>query len=146
MESTAVALGAQRGSGGCAATLNPPPLLPRSYIFTQGRGALSQLPPLTLWLTRGAVQRVARSGSMREMSSQFKDMRASIEEDEDLSVFMAGLRGTNIDDSDFAGEGVSMMLVTVRPAITPRIAGTPAQNQLCPRLPHFTFCEVNFAQ
>eukprot|EP00873_Tetraselmis_striata_P029537 jgi/Tetstr1/449801/TSEL_036865.t1 len=62
---------------------------------------------------RSVAVRVARSGSMREMSSQFKDMRASIEEDEDLSVFMAGLRGTNIDDSDFAGEGVSMMLVTV---------------------------------
>lgn len=47
------------------------------------------------------------------MSAQIKDLRSSMEEDKELGVFMAGLRGSNIDDSDFAGEGVSMMLVTV---------------------------------
>ena len=36
-----------------------------------------------------------------------------MEEDEDLSVLMAGLRGTNIDASDFAADGVQMKVVDV---------------------------------
>ena len=34
-----------------------------------------------------------------------------MEEDEDLNTLMAGLRGTNIDDSDFAADGVKMRVV-----------------------------------
>jgi aarF domain-containing kinase len=34
-----------------------------------------------------------------------------MEEDEDLSILMAGLRGKNIDDSDFAADGVTMKVV-----------------------------------
>ena len=42
-----------------------------------------------------------------------RDMRASIDENEDerLKALMAGLRGSNINDSDFAGSGVRMNLV-----------------------------------
>ena len=36
-----------------------------------------------------------------------------MEEDEDLNTLMAGLRGTNIDDSDFAASGVEMKVVDV---------------------------------
>ena len=46
-----------------------------------------------------------------QMSSQIKDIRAQMEEDEDLNTLMAGLRGTNIDDSDFAADGVQMRVV-----------------------------------
>ena len=48
---------------------------------------------------------------MANMSSQIKDMRAQMEEDEDLNTLMAGLRGSNIDDSDFAADGVQMKVV-----------------------------------
>lgn len=47
------------------------------------------------------------------MSSQIKSLRSSLEEDEDLAVLMAGLRGSNIDESDFATEGLQMKLVSV---------------------------------
>ena len=46
-----------------------------------------------------------------DMSSQMKQMRAQMEEDEDLNTLMSGLRGTNIDDSDFAADGVKMQVV-----------------------------------
>jgi len=42
-----------------------------------------------------------------------KDVRAQMEKDEQLSVLMAGLRGANIDNSDFAGADVKMSLVEV---------------------------------
>jgi hypothetical protein len=50
---------------------------------------------------------------MKEMGSRMRDMRASIDENEDerLKALMAGLRGSNINDSDFAGSGVRMNLV-----------------------------------
>jgi len=46
-----------------------------------------------------------------DMSSQMKQMRAQMEEDEDLNTLMSGLRGSNIDDSDFAADGVKMQVV-----------------------------------
>ena len=51
--------------------------------------------------------------SMRDMGSRMKDMRASMDESEDerLKALMAGLRGSNINVSDFAGSGVRMNLV-----------------------------------
>ena len=47
------------------------------------------------------------------MAQQMKEARKRMEEDEDLSVLMAGLRGSNIDDSDFAADGVQMKVVDV---------------------------------
>ena len=50
-------------------------------------------------------------GSMASISSQMKDVRAQMEQDEDLNILMAGLRGSNIDESDFAADGVQMKVV-----------------------------------
>ena len=47
------------------------------------------------------------------MSSQFQDMRAQLESDEQLKILMAGLRGSNLNDSDYAEEGVNMVMVEV---------------------------------
>ena len=52
-----------------------------------------------------------RTSTTSQISSQIKDIRAQMEEDEDLNTLMAGLRGTNIDDSDFAADGVKMRVV-----------------------------------
>ena len=51
------------------------------------------------------------SAGVSDISSQIKDVRALMEEDEDLNTLMQGLRGTNIDDSDFAADGVQMQVV-----------------------------------
>ena len=40
-----------------------------------------------------------------------KDMRKQMAENEDLDVLMSGLRGTNIDQSDFAEQGVEMKVI-----------------------------------
>lgn len=53
------------------------------------------------------------TSSMRDLSSQMADMRRQLEGDEQLRTLMAGLRGANIDDSDYAAEGVTMSLVEV---------------------------------
>ena len=42
------------------------------------------------------------------------DIRARMEEDEQLSVLMAGLRGSNINASDFADEDVVMKVPPAR--------------------------------
>lgn len=47
------------------------------------------------------------------MRDQISQMRSQLEEDEQISSLMAGLRGKNIDDSDFADESVVMRLVNV---------------------------------
>jgi aarF domain-containing kinase len=47
------------------------------------------------------------------MSQQMKDMRSQMEEDENLKVLMASLRGQNLSDADFADENVQMRLVVV---------------------------------
>lgn len=41
-----------------------------------------------------------------------KQMRSSMEDNEQLKVLMAGFRGSNLDESDFASDGVRMRLVT----------------------------------
>ena len=66
--------------------------------------------------TRGGTVYARVSGTERtsttsQISSQIKDIRSQMEEDEDLNTLMAGLRGTNIDDSDFAADGVKMRVV-----------------------------------
>lgn len=52
---------------------------------------------------------------IKDMGARMKDMRASMDESEDerLKALMSGLRGQNIDDSDFAGSGVRMNLVEI---------------------------------
>ena len=57
------------------------------------------------------VSGTERTSTASQMSGQIKDIRAQMEEDEDLNTLMAGLRGTNIDDSDFAADGVQMRVV-----------------------------------
>ena len=42
-----------------------------------------------------------------------KDVRRQMEEDEQLSVLMASLRGSNLSAADFAESGVQMRLVDV---------------------------------
>ena len=50
---------------------------------------------------------------MKGMSQQMTDMRKSMQEDKQLGVLMAGLRGSNMDESDFADDSVVMQLVEV---------------------------------
>ena len=58
-----------------------------------------------------------QSGSFRQMSSQMKGVRSSLEEqmgeNEQLRVFMSSLRGSNLSDADFADSNVQ---VGCRPA------------------------------
>ena len=54
------------------------------------------------------------------MSGQFQDMRAQLESDEQLKILMAGLRGSNLNDSDYAEEGVNMVMVEVGILLMPR--------------------------
>ena len=51
--------------------------------------------------------------SVREMSQQMRDVRSQMEEDENLKVLMASLRGQNLSDADFADSSVQMRLVQV---------------------------------
>ena len=53
------------------------------------------------------------STRVSDMSQQMRDVRKQMEEDKDLNTLMAGLRGSNIDDSDFAADGVQMKVVDV---------------------------------
>ena len=48
------------------------------------------------------------------MSAQMRDARAQMEENEDLSILMSGLRGSNLDQSDFAAAGTDMSLIEVQ--------------------------------
>lgn len=52
--------------------------------------------------------------SVREMSDQFKSVRSQIEEDEMVASMMAGLRGSNINDDNFAASDVRMRLVEIK--------------------------------
>ncbi|BDA45558.1 Uncharacterized protein sll0005 [Coccomyxa sp. Obi] len=54
-----------------------------------------------------------QASSLRSMSSQYADIRKQLESDEQLASLMAGLRGSNLNDSDYAEEGVTMSLVEV---------------------------------
>ena len=51
------------------------------------------------------------STSIRDIKWKMKDMRKQMAENEDLDVLMSGLRGTNIDQSDFAEQGVEMKVI-----------------------------------
>ena len=75
-------------------------------------------PPETRAASRGSERATtsnaasASSGaSVAAMAQTMREARKRMEEDEDLSILMAGLRGTNIDDSDFAADGVQMKVV-----------------------------------
>ena len=48
---------------------------------------------------------------VREASRQVQLLRNSLEEDEQLKSLVAGLRGANIDSSDFASANVNMQLL-----------------------------------
>ena len=50
---------------------------------------------------------------MRNMSQQMTSMRKDMENDKQIGSLMAGLRGSNIDESDFADGSVVMQLVEV---------------------------------
>ena len=50
---------------------------------------------------------------MKNMSKQMTDMRKDMEKDKQIGVLMAGLRGSNMDESDFADDSVVMQLVEV---------------------------------
>jgi aarF domain-containing kinase len=50
---------------------------------------------------------------MADMSAQMASVRAQMEENEQLSVLMAGLRGSNMNDEDFADQNVVMQLINV---------------------------------
>ena len=65
--------------------------------------------------SRQALQLTLRCTQMRvsDMSRQMKQMRGQLESDEQLKSLMAGLRGANIDESDFADQNVVMNLVEV---------------------------------
>eukprot|EP00882_Tetradesmus_deserticola_P033163 GHRQ01037854.1.p1 GENE.GHRQ01037854.1~~GHRQ01037854.1.p1 ORF type:complete len:533 (+),score=230.62 GHRQ01037854.1:515-2113(+) len=56
----------------------------------------------------------ATKTSVSQMSASMKEMRSSMEssENEQLKVLMAGFRGQNLDESDFASANVRMSLVT----------------------------------
>lgn len=47
------------------------------------------------------------------MSRQMRDVRSQMEDDENLKVLMASLRGQNLSDADFADSSVEMRLVEV---------------------------------
>lgn len=50
---------------------------------------------------------------MKTASSQFAEIRKQLEADDQLKSLVAGLRGSNLNDSDYAEEGVTMSLVEV---------------------------------
>jgi len=54
-----------------------------------------------------------RPGGVREQMAMAKDLRAQMNSNPELQTFMAGLRGSNMDESDFAAAGVSMRVVEV---------------------------------
>jgi len=43
--------------------------------------------------------------SVNEMAAQFQDMRKDLEKDEMVASMMAGLRGTNMSNNNFADDG-----------------------------------------
>lgn len=50
---------------------------------------------------------------MGEVSQEIKRVRAQMEENEQLSILMKGLRGQNLRDSQFADDSVKLRLVEV---------------------------------
>lgn len=62
--------------------------------------------------TKRRVTRMA-SASTDAMRRQMRAMRQQVDDDDQLSTLMRGLRGQNIDDRDFAEENVRMQLVEI---------------------------------
>eukprot|EP00798_Chlamydomonas_sp_ICE-L_P012411 gene12411-15603_t len=56
----------------------------------------------------------AQAGTRANMTSQMKNIRGQMSENEELSAMMAGMRGSNIDESDFAAANVRMNLVEIQ--------------------------------
>lgn len=54
---------------------------------------------------------LSASTTVRDMSSQMKDIRASLAADERSSLMLDALRGKNINDDDKQGEGINMQVV-----------------------------------
>jgi len=54
------------------------------------------------------------ASSISSLSSQMRDMRAEMEKDESTAALMQALRGTNINDDDFAASGSTMSVVEMR--------------------------------
>ncbi|KAL5702511.1 hypothetical protein ACHQM5_027723 [Ranunculus cassubicifolius] len=53
------------------------------------------------------------SGRMGDMSQEIKRVRAQMEENEELSILMRGLRGSNLNDAQFADNTIQLKLVEV---------------------------------
>ncbi|XP_078427712.1 protein kinase superfamily protein [Wolffia australiana] len=56
---------------------------------------------------------IGASTRFGDVSREIKKVRAQMEEDEQLSILMRGLRGQNLSDSQFADENVTLRLVEV---------------------------------
>ncbi|KAL6782132.1 AKC3 [Auxenochlorella protothecoides x Auxenochlorella symbiontica] len=52
-----------------------------------------------------------KTASMKDMALEMKRMRGQMEDNKDLAVLMAGLRGKNLSQSDFAENDVQMQLL-----------------------------------
>lgn len=50
---------------------------------------------------------------METVSQEIKRVRAQMEENEDLAILMRGLRGQNLNDSQFADDSIQLRLVEV---------------------------------
>ena len=50
---------------------------------------------------------------MGDVSQEIKRVRAQMEENEQLSILMKGLRGQNLRDSQFADDNIQLRLVEV---------------------------------
>ena len=59
-------------------------------------------------------QKPSSSASVSELSSQMADVRKQLEADEQAAAMMQALRGSNINDDDFAERGTSMKVVEMR--------------------------------
>ncbi|KAG2432690.1 hypothetical protein HYH02_006675 [Chlamydomonas schloesseri] len=59
----------------------------------------------------GAATGGAAATSVAAMSSQMRGLRSKMEEDEQLRVLMAGFRGANLNEDDFASSNVRMELI-----------------------------------
>ena len=83
-------------------------------------GGSPNLPVPGLVRRRGVPQTVAAATparmSRQDMTAQMQSVRAQMEENEQLSVLMAGLRGSNVNDDDFAGQDVVMQLISISDA------------------------------
>lgn len=75
----------------------------------QHGGAFTAVSPLRRVACKAAAP---TKTSVADMSATMKQVRSSMEQDEQLKVLMAGFRGSNLDESDFASAGVRMRLVT----------------------------------